>query len=188
MEKETVSRMSSEPWCNPRPAPNLDEVRHRMPPKSMISSWLRAWWPALLWAVLIFGASTDVLSTEHTGRFIEPFLRWLFPTFSEDTIILLHEFIRKIAHVCEYAIFVLLLFRGIRRRRSGWHWSWALTAWGLAAAYSLLDEFHQTFVPSRGASIWDSCLDSASAFVTLLIVFFLFRRYQRHKVEDVVPS
>jgi VanZ family protein len=159
-----------------------------MPPKPMISQRFRAWWPALLWAVLIFGASTDTLSAEHTSRFIEPFLRWLFPTFSEDRITLLHEFVRKIAHVLEYSIFFLLLFRGIRRGRSGWHWSWALTSWGIAAAYSLLDEFHQTFVSSRGASIWDLCLDTASALATLLIVFFLYRQYERRRVDAAVSS
>ncbi len=170
-----MSPMStSEPWRNPRPARDPDDVRHRIPRKAMIPAWLHAWWPAFLWAALIFGASTDVLSAQHTGRFIEPLLSWFFPTFSRDTISLLHEVVRKIAHVCEYSIFVLLVFRGVRRGRGGWNWSWAWMAWGIAAGYSLLDEFHQTFVPSRGASIWDSLLDSVSALSALLLVFFLF--------------
>jgi VanZ family protein len=170
---------TSEPWRNPRPAPNLDEVRHGMPPASMIPGWLGAWWPALVWAVLIFSASTDALSMDHTSRFIEPALRWLFPAFSGDTIILLHEIIRKIAHVAEYSVFFLLLYRGTRGGRPGWRWSWALTAWGIAAIYSLSDEFHQTFVPSRGASIWDSLLDSVSALAMLLILYFISRRIPR---------
>lgn len=151
----------------------------------MVHDWLRAWWPALLWAVLIFGASTDALSATHTSRFIEPLLRWLFRAASEDTIILMHEFIRKVAHLCEYAILVLLVFRGIRRGRTGWKWSWAWAAWSIAAVYSLLDEFHQTFVPSRGASLWDCLLDSTSALATLLVVLFLYRRHRNRKVEDI---
>jgi VanZ family protein len=147
-----------------------------MTPQSVIPRWVRAWWPALIWAAIMFGASTDRLSAEHTSRFIEPVLRWLFPTASAETIILMHESVRKMAHVCEYSIFFLLVFRAIRLGRGGWNWSWGWTAWCVVAVYSLSDEFHQTFVPSRGASIWDSMLDSVSALATLLVLYFIYRR------------
>jgi len=166
---------ANEPWRNPQPAPTLDEVRHRTTLFSFIPPWLRAWWPALLWSGLIFFASTDTLSSAHTGSVIEPFLRWLIPSISDNRIDDIHFFIRKCAHFTEYFIFFLLLYRGIRGGRRGWHWSWALAAWFVAAAYSALDEIHQSFVASRTASPFDSMLDSTGALFALLALFLLYR-------------
>jgi VanZ family protein len=36
--------------------------------------------------------------------------------------------------------------------------------------YALLDEYHQSFVPSRTASIFDSMIDMAGGLTALLIV------------------
>jgi len=171
--------MATEPWRNRRPAPNLDEVRHRVPPQSMVLTLARAWWPAIAWCTIIFLASTDGLSTDHTSRYFVPLFHWLFPPMSYDTIDFIHHLFRKFAHFVEYFIFFLLLYRGVRAGRRGFHWSWGLVAWAIAAIYSLSDEFHQTFVPSRGASIWDSLLDSVAALVALLVVFLLYRYHRR---------
>jgi hypothetical protein len=86
---------SSEPWRNPRPAPNLDKVRYRVPPKSFLPSWLVAWIPAIVWSAVIFGLSTDTFSAAHTGSIIEPVLRWLLPSLSDDSIDHIHFFMRK---------------------------------------------------------------------------------------------
>lgn len=170
---------TTDPWRSPRHDPNLDEVPHHVPRKNMILLWLRVWWPALLWAVVIWGASTDAFSSEHTSRFIDPVLRRLFPSASQDTIFYIHHLVRKAAHFVEYFVFFVFIYRGIRRSRPGWHWSWAFAAWFIAALYSALDEFHQTFVASRGPSAWDSLLDSTGALVALFTVFVLYRRHHR---------
>jgi len=174
---------TTDPWRNPRPTSNLDEVPHHVPRQYMVLAWLRVWWPALLWAAVILGASTDAFSSEHTGRFIDPVLRWLFPSASQDRIFYLHHLVRKAAHFVEYFVFFVFIYRGIRRSRPGWHWSWAFSAWFIAALYSALDEFHQTFVASRGPSAWDSLLDSTGALVALFTAFFLYRRFQRARAS-----
>jgi VanZ family protein len=173
---------STEPWRNPRPATNLDEVRHRVPLSSTFSSWLRAWWPALLWAAIISLLSTDSFSSARTSFIFEPLFRWLYPSISEAGLELAHHLLRKSAHITEYFIFFLLLYHGIRVTRQNsrpWHWSWALIAWFIAAVYSALDEIHQIFVPSRGPSPWDSLLDSTGAFVALLALFLIYRLRRR---------
>jgi VanZ family protein len=165
----------SEPWRNPRPAPSLDEVRQRVPPKSIIPPWLHAWWPALLWSAVIFTASTDTFSAEHTATVIGAIVHWFAPSLSGKTFNTIHFFIRKSAHLTEYFIFYLLLYRGIRGARIGWHWSWAFAAWFIAAAYAALDEIHQSFVASRTASARDSLLDSTGALIALLVLFLIHR-------------
>ena len=96
-----------------------------------------------------------------------------------DTLQYCHHIFRKCAHFGEYFIFFLLLYRGIHYGRKGFYWGWGLLAWAIAAIYSLSDEFHQSFVESRGASIWDSLLDSSGALVALLVVYVIYRYFRR---------
>src|SRR5271167_1246469 len=100
---------SSEPWRNPPPPPQLDEIRARVPAKSMIPAWLRSWWPAIVWAIAISVASTDSFSAEHTASVLEPFLRWIYPALTKAQFGVIHHLIRKSAHFTEYFVFYLLL-------------------------------------------------------------------------------
>jgi len=173
--------LSEQPWRNPRPAPELEEIRRRVPAAQMIPAWVRAWWPAAIWGCIIFTLSTDSFSAEHTSIIIIPLLHWIFPRLDPDQIETYHHYIRKTAHFSEYFVFYLLLFRGVRAGRPGWRWTWGLAALSFAAGYSVLDEIHQAFVISRTASPWDSLLDSVGAFAATLAVFlwYFFRRNRK---------
>ena len=140
-----------------------------------MSGFFRTWWPALLWAVLIFFLSTDEFSAEHTGTFLYPIFHWIIPSLTIEQFLPIHHLIRKAAHFTEYFVFYLLLFRGARGSRTGWRWTWALAALSIAAGYSALDEVHQAFVASRTASPWDSLLDSVGAFAASLAIFVWYR-------------
>ncbi len=166
-----------QPWRNPRPAPHLQEYPARLQ-KPRVPAWLRAWWPALLWAGVIFTASTDTFSSEHTASVFEPILRWMIRSITKEQLEAIHYLIRKSAHFTEYFIFCLLLYRGVRGDRKGWRRTWGLAALFCAAGYSVLDEFHQSFVASRGPSAYDSLLDSIGAFFAMgtLWVWFRWRR------------
>jgi VanZ family protein len=163
-----------QPWRNPRPAPHLPEIQPRLT-KLLLPGWLLAWWPALVWAAVIFFMSTDMFSSDHTANVIAPIFRWLLPSMSEDQFSVLHHFIRKSAHFTEYSIFGLLLYRGVRGGRKGWRWTWGLAALSMAAGYSILDEIHQAFVISRTASPYDSLLDSLGAFFAIAALWLWFR-------------
>ena len=153
--------------------PHLPNEQPRVGP--LIPVWLQSWWPALLWAAVIFSLSTNTFSGEHTASFLEPIARWLVPSITADQFDLVHHFIRKTAHFTEYFIFCVLLYRGVRGARTGWRWSWALTALFIAAGYSVLDEVHQAFVADRTASAYDSLLDSVGAFAATAALYFWFR-------------
>ena len=153
-----------------------------------ILNWLRAWWPALLWAAFIFVMSTDPFSSEHTKSFFEPIIRWLAPSLTALQLERIHHYIRKSAHFTEYFVFGSLLFRAIRGPRTGWRWSWGLIALLIAAAYSASDEFHQVFVPGRMASPYDSLLDTVGATFAILVHYLWFRSPQPKIRGSAGPS
>jgi VanZ family protein len=132
--------------------------------------------PLLVWMALIFFASTGELSASNTSLIVRPLLLWLFPDMSEQRIALVHFFTRKLAHFTEYAILSLLAARAF----SGSHFQalrrfWFHLALSLVVLYALSDEFHQTFVPTRTGSIYDSLIDIAGG-LTALTLFALWRR------------
>lgn len=144
---------------------------------------LKHWWPAILWAGAIFLLSTGSFGGEHTSRYILPFLRWLLPDASAETLTQLHFLIRKAGHFFEYFVLSLLVLRGLRGPSSGWRWRWGMVALLIAAGYAALDEFHQSFVPGRGAATQDVLLDSAGAIVAQLAAG-LRRPKQKNETAD----
>src|SRR4051794_41904006 len=101
-----------------------------------MKSFLKYWLPLLGWLGVIFIGSMNVMSAEHTSRFIVPFLLWLKPGMAPHTIWVIIVFMRKCAHVGEYAVLALLMWRGIRwwRRlsiRMSTRWGVALLGWAL---------------------------------------------------------
>jgi len=111
-----------------------------------------------------------VFTSDNTSRIIVPLLHWLFPHASDDTLFLLHHFIRKTGHVAEYFILSLLLLRGIRAGQRGARLAWAVVAIVIVAAYASLDEFHQSFVPGRTAAVSDVLLDTAGGIAAQVVV------------------
>jgi VanZ family protein len=136
--------------------------------------WL-AWLPTILWAGVIFTMSTKRFSAANTLNYIYPVLLWLLPSASHATLMLLHELIRKGAHITEYFIFSLLLMHGIRAGRKEWRLRWALIAIGIAALYASSDEFHQLFVPGRHGSPYDVMIDVTGATLAQVAVYLFAR-------------
>ena len=137
--------------------------------------------PLVVWAALIFIGSSGVLSGSHTSIVVRPVL-WLFPHVSEATLAFIHFIVRKAGHFTEYAILALFAVRAFRTSsrevlRSRWFWVSLL----FVVAYALSDEFHQSFVPSRTGSVFDSMIDSAGGLFALTIIWLQHRWVQRSK-------
>ena len=134
-------------------------------------SFLKNWLPVIVWVGVIFLGSTDLMSAEHTSRFIVPFLRWLKPDISAETLASIHFIVRKCTHVAEYAVLGLLLLRAAtliansKRSISILY----LSVLGVSVIVAATDEFHQTFVVSRGASVRDIMIDTSGAVLGLVI-------------------
>ena len=127
------------------------------------------WLPAVAWMIALFLLSTTVFSASNTSRFIEPALRWIFPTAAPATIALMHALIRKAAHFTNYAILFWLLIRGPLRNRP-------FLALACCVAYAFTDEAHQVFAGGRGPSLYDVALDSSGA---------LFSRFLNQAVQEI---
>ena len=141
---------------------------------------LKLWLPVALWMGIIFVASTDLGSGEHTASIIGPVLRWLLPNVTPEQLELAHHLMRKGGHLTEYGILALLVLRAVR---GSWlpaperWWRAAGVALLVAAAYAASDEFHQSFVASRGSSPVDVLIDSTGALLALAAVG-LWRRWR----------
>jgi VanZ family protein len=149
-----------------------------------MKSFLKYWLPVLIWLGLIFVGSTDLMSAEHTSRIIGPLLHWLRPDISAEAIARVQFFIRKTAHVAEYAILAALLWRAFRRGKEPQaKMSILFLVAALASAFfAASDEFHQSFVPSRTASPTDVMIDVTGALLGLMICWLFASRRKLQKI------
>jgi VanZ family protein len=135
----------------------------------------RAWryGPVVLWMALIFYASSNEFSAANTSQVLRPILLWLFPHITESTLVVVHGVVRKGAHLGGYFILGLLAARAfLTSTKRLLHRYWFPSAFMLAAVYALLDEYHQSFVPSRTASVYDSVIDMTGALIALFMLAF----------------
>jgi VanZ family protein len=152
--------------------------------------WLQRWWPALLWAIVISAFSTGAFTSDNTSRIIVPILKWFFPHASQETLFLVHHFIRKMGHLTEYFILSLLILRGIRAGKTGIHLGWALAAIAIVGCYAALDEFHQSFVPGRTAAVSDVLIDTAGGVAAQVVValVMLLGDIRKKRRDDTLPA
>jgi VanZ family protein len=111
------------------------------------------WLPVILWGLVIFNfSSAPAIATT--------------PVHWQDFII------KKCAHLTEYAIFAMLLYRafrswGVEKKTAG------LYAIFICLAYGATDEFHQTFTPTREPTIRDVTIDTAGGIIGIFIIWKL---------------
>ena len=150
-----------------RSSKSFPERRPFKTPPGTISRYL----PLIAWMAFISFASTGNFSAGNTSRIIGPLVLWLFPNTSAETLLVIHGITRKIAHFAEYALLGLLAARAFRGSpRAGVRERWFLWALVLIVVYALLDEYHQSFVPSRTGTIYDSLIDMAGGLAALIVV------------------
>ncbi|HYN15399.1 MAG TPA: VanZ family protein [Terriglobales bacterium] len=160
-------------------------VRHETTqPLSRLKNVLWYWVPAVAWMAMVLGASSDPFSAKNTGEILHAVLAWIFGQMNAATFGLVHFLVRKSAHFTEYAILSALWFRAIRVHLSSlWRVRWALVGLVISLSVAILDELHQSFVPSRTGSTHDVLLDFCGAFFAQLLIWYALRRKELAAAE-----
>jgi len=107
------------------------------------------------------------------------FLTRLFGYVNLHDILILNFCLRKTGHFLGYGMLALLLLRGWRATLGVarvWLNRSLLLAWIGTAFVASMDEWHQSFIPSRTGSVRDVILDSTAGLVFLLIANWWLRR------------
>ena len=128
---------------------------------------------------IIFSASSDTKSAEHSSRILGPIIHWIAPFLSQISVDKIVFLIRKCAHLTEYAILALLFWRALRKpvRKDARPWRWRQAALPIlfVALYAATDEIHQLFVPNREGKIGDVIIDTTGAVLGICLLWFIGR-------------
>jgi VanZ family protein len=153
------------------------------------------WVPAGLSVLMIALESTATMSSANTSRWL--YLLWvrLFGTASPGTLEQIHHLIRKMGHFVGYGLVNLAFFYSWRQtlhRMAVKHWNLWRRASVLAVLCTLviasLDEYHQSFLPSRTSSPIDVGIDLCGAIAFQLVLLLIIQLFApRHLPEELLP-
>jgi VanZ family protein len=112
---------------------------------------LGLWFPVFVWALVIFAFSarpTTSVSEIHWKDFI----------------------VKKTAHVVEFAILAILIYRalinsGVSKKKAGYYSIF------LSVVYGFSDEFHQSFTPGRDPKLRDVIFDTMGAIIAIYSIW-----------------
>ncbi|HET8825140.1 MAG TPA: VanZ family protein [Terriglobales bacterium] len=135
---------------------------------------IKVWLPSAIWLAIITLESTNIGSSDHTARLLYPIFAFLFG-LDPARFVVWHALMRKSGHFVGYFILSVLLFRSWRatfpRLSTRWCLQWAAVAFLSTALVASLDEWHQSFLPSRTGTFRDVVLDSGAALVAQIVLF-----------------
>jgi len=136
---------------------------------------LKAWIAAILWLIVIAIESTTWLSAHNTSRILYPLLHYLFG-LDHLRFDHWHFYIRKTGHVFGYGLLSFLLFRAWRETlpsmsAAKWTLRWAIVAVLGTILVASLDEWHQSFIPTRTGTPQDVLLDTCAGVGVQILVW-----------------
>jgi VanZ family protein len=152
---------------------------------------LKAWIAAILWLIVIAIESSALLSAHNTSRMLYPLLHFLF-RLDRESFGIWHFYIRKSGHVIGYGTLSILLFRAWRATLPApgnlrWTMRWANIAILGTALVASLDEWHQTFIPSRTGTVHDVVLDTCAGIAAQILILLWWKMFGKG-TTSLVPS
>lgn len=118
------------------------------------------------------------MSAQNTGSMLYDLLTRLFGEINLYDFLYWHHYLRKAGHVVGYGMLGLLLLRAFRAtlaHRGTWVGRAIMLAWVGTAFVAAMDEWHQSFIPSRTGTPWDVLLDSVAGLTALILAYLLLR-------------
>jgi VanZ family protein len=136
-----------------------------------------SWTLVVVWMILIYMLSAQpVDQSSHLSSGITEFI--MGTTMEHAQFQRQDHLVRKNAHLFNYMILGMLVMNAMRR--SGMSWSKAIAlVFGLCALFAASDEFHQLFVPGRGAAGKDVLIDSLGALIGISLYGLIARMGRR---------
>ncbi len=140
---------------------------------------LKAWIAAILWLIVIAIESTTYLSARNTSRILYPLLHFLFG-LNHARFEHWHFYLRKGGHVFGYGLLSILLFRAWRETlptpgNPKWTLRWSTVAVVGTVLVAGLDEWHQSFLPTRTGTLHDVILDTCAGIAAQVLLFLSAR-------------
>jgi VanZ family protein len=146
----------------------------RFSPHRMIRSSSLLFWRLLTvaWAAVIYHLSTESYGSSFSAPLLVKILAFLRISVSPSSLESLNFLLRKSAHITEYGILGLLLYRTFLNRPS-FEWRPRSALWSvlIAGLYAVTDECHQIYEPGRTASVMDSGIDTVGALLGMLVIY-----------------
>jgi VanZ family protein len=146
------------------------------------------WLPAALSVLMIALESTATMSASNTSRWLYPLWVWLFGNPTPAHWEQIHHVIRKTGHFVGYGLVSLAFFYSWRQtlhRMAVKQWTLWRRASVLAVLCTLvvasLDEYHQSFLPSRTSSPIDVGIDVCGAIAFQLVLLFVIQWFVRRR-------
>jgi uncharacterized protein YfiM (DUF2279 family) len=116
----------------------------------VVKSWVFRWGPAILVMAIIFAASASAKAD--------------LPDFGVWDL-----FAKKGGHLAGYALLAAAFLHGLNNGRRITRLQ-SVAAVCLALLYATSDEWHQSFVPGRNASVTDVAVDAAGAVIGVTVM------------------
>lgn len=139
--------------------------------------FLRYWIPPVLWMLLFFPLFNKFLGSPVLYRTMLYVFQLFSPDISAAAIEIPYILLRKSLHFIEFMVLAFLIYRAFsRNQRNRWDIRWAFPSVIIGISYGFLDEYLQTFIPSRNGSILDGIIDSLGVMFALGLIAFKARK------------
>ena len=151
----------------------------------------------VLWMRVIYGFSeqtgleSTAVSNQVSGKLVKLVDALTGHSRSPEEVKLLankvEHLVRKAAHAAEYSVlaFLIYLHLSIYGINLG---TKAFLSWLVSTVYAFPDEWHQTVVAGRSASLKDIVIDSVGAALVLFVILMVSANRQSRKVNRLLDE
>lgn len=147
----------------------------------------------VFWMIIIFLFSNQNgdVSSSKSQKIVDIIIKIFIKDFDTYSLVRQKEllsklsfFVRKCAHMCEYAILALLVFFFLTDNLKLFRYVIPII---VCFIYACSDEFHQSFIGGRGPSFKDVMIDTLGSvliIVCLFVFFFIRKKVTNRKNEN----
>lgn len=158
-----------------------------------------SWLLVIIWAIVIFmfsGMESD-LSNNKSESAINTVVETTLETTNNlgitnkhpsnaklnEFVLKLNSPLRKCMHAFVYFILALLILNALNKSNV-YNYKLYIICFIICFLYSLLDEYHQTFIVGRTGQIIDSLIDTSGSIFGMILYYFLFKYVKNRKIRQ----